>query len=161
MIVKNTFQPGDFEAQHANPVWRSKSDFIIAADISGPDRMRRWEQLWARRHSEREFEICCIPFFVYDLNLGSVVETDDEFIVARTVRDSGRFVFRIWFERDTSDTVRIDLVQRIEQMGYLHERFSERLMSIDAASLAPAQRLSSLLQAEEQMGRLKFETGRR
>ena len=44
---------------HANPVWRERANFIIAAGISDPppDTLRRWEQLWARQIGEHRFEI--------------------------------------------------------------------------------------------------------
>jgi hypothetical protein len=46
---------------------------MIGAELAEEDRD---EQLWARQVGDRRFEICCIPFFVYDMALGDVVETD-------------------------------------------------------------------------------------
>ena len=43
------------------------------------------------------FEICCIPFFVYDLALGDLVETNADYSVTLRHAPSGRFVFRVWF----------------------------------------------------------------
>jgi hypothetical protein len=37
------------------------------------------EQLWARQVGDRHFELCCIPYFVYDLALGDVVEIDADY----------------------------------------------------------------------------------
>lgn len=49
------------EAQHADPVWRDRSDFVIAASVEDAD--VAVEQLFARKVSARCFEICCIPPF--------------------------------------------------------------------------------------------------
>lgn len=84
------------EAVHQEPVWRDRSNFVIAAAVPGGGDTET-EQLWGRQIDERRFEICCIPFFVYDLALGDVVETDGDYIVERVVEPSGRYVFRVWF----------------------------------------------------------------
>jgi hypothetical protein len=42
--------------------------------------------LWARQVGDRRFEICCIPFFLYDVALGDVVETDENYSLVRVVR---------------------------------------------------------------------------
>ena len=47
------------------------------------------EQLWARRVDDEHHEICCIPFFVYDLALGDTVEVDADHLVTRVVEPSG------------------------------------------------------------------------
>src|SRR5947209_2116831 len=62
------------EAVHSEPVWRDRSNFIIAAEVLGGGDTRT-EQLWARQVDEHRFEVCCIPFFVYDVALGDVVVT--------------------------------------------------------------------------------------
>ena len=83
------------ETVHQDPVWRERSNFITAAPIPDGGDIET-EQLWARKDDDG-LEICCIPFFVYDLALGDVVETDDDYLVRQVVRQSGRFVFRVWF----------------------------------------------------------------
>ncbi len=61
---------------HDTPAWRDRADFIIAAQLREADQPKRWEQLWAGQLGDAEFEVCCIPFFVYDLALGDVVATE-------------------------------------------------------------------------------------
>jgi hypothetical protein len=79
-------------AVHLHPVWRDRADFIIAASITGLAGAR-WEQLWARQLSRDEFEICCIPFFLYNLSLGDVVQTEPRdqkrYVVSRVLLDAG------------------------------------------------------------------------
>jgi hypothetical protein len=86
---------GRKDVVHSDPVWRERADFIIGAPLHEEGRA---EQLWARRLDEPLlFEICCIPFFLYDVALGDVVQTDASSELARVVEPSGRFVFRAWF----------------------------------------------------------------
>lgn len=97
------------EVTHAEPVWRERSNFVIATAIDSANADVTTEQLWARKIDEMRFELCCIPFFAYDVALGDVVETDRQYVVQRVVRRSGRFVFRAWLgdslqpRRETAD----------------------------------------------------------
>ena len=85
----------------------TRADFIIGADISAYSDDATYEQLWARQLDEKTFEVCCIPFFIYDLALGDVVETATRehrrYCIDRVVEGSGRFVFRVWFGDDVGD----------------------------------------------------------
>src|SRR5262245_61592128 len=89
---------------HPDPVWRDRANFLIRARIpplSENAPSTDWEQLWCKQESDNQFVICCIPFFVYDLALGDLVETgtegDAQYVIHRVVHPSGRFCFRIWF----------------------------------------------------------------
>lgn len=53
------------EVAHRDLVWRSRSDFVIAAAIEGGSDFKT-ELIWALRDGEL-FEICCIPFFICNL----------------------------------------------------------------------------------------------
>src|SRR5437016_12137654 len=59
---------------HPEPVWRERADFIISAPLLLEE--GRAEQLSAWHEEDHLFEICCIPFFVFDVALGDVVETN-------------------------------------------------------------------------------------
>jgi hypothetical protein len=156
---------GPAMATHADPVWRDRSDFLIAADISAyssdvgaPDR----EQIWARRLDASTFEICCIPFFVYDLALADIVETgsagDRQYIIERVVRSMGRFVFRVWF--GSSFFPRGEVATRLLDVGALIEWSSLNLLAIDASDEEMARAVAAVLQAHEDAGHLEYETGR-
>src|ERR1700730_12453306 len=86
---------------HKDPIWREKSNFIITAELPEKDSSRQFEQLFARQLTEETFEICCIPFFLYDIALGDVVVTsprgDRRYMVKDVLEPSGRYVFRVWF----------------------------------------------------------------
>lgn len=146
------------EAVHREPVWRDRSNFIIATSIE-PDKCgMSTEQLWARRVDGRLFELCCIPFFAYDLALGDVVEVDSDYMVSRVSKPSGRFVFRAWFGE--SFHPRDEVSAELESLGALIEWSSENLLGVDARDAAHAQQIADYLQEQEDAGRLMYETGK-
>ena len=149
---------------HHQPVWRERANFIIAARLeqSSPDQRWNWEQLWARQIGENRFEVCCIPFFAYDLNLADEVETtnvEKKYVVNTVLKESGRFTFRAWF---SPKAAREELIAELTGLGYLlEERWQgSRLIAIDAADKEKAQGLADLLHDKQRQGLLNYETGR-
>ena len=143
------------DAVHSEPAWRDRSNFIIGARL--PEEGRA-EQLWARQVGDRQFEICCIPFFVYDVALGDVVETDASFDLVRVIEPSGRYVFRVWFGE--SSHPREEIAARLATLGALLEWSSVNLLAVDAADASHAQVIADFLAEQERCGRLTFETDR-
>lgn len=143
------------DAVHDAPVWRDRADFVIGAPL--PEE-KRAEQLWARQVGDQRFEICCIPFFLYDVALGDVVETDSNYDLARVVERSGRFVFRVWFGEAFHP--RQEVADELTELGALLEWSSANLLAVDAADEADGQRIADYLAEQEGAGRLMFETGR-
>jgi hypothetical protein len=142
------------DAVHPEPVWRGRSDFIISAVL--PE--GRSEQLWARQIDDRQFELCCIPFFLFDLSLGDVVETDAEYAVTRVVERSGRYTFRVWFGE--SSHPRDEVVTALTALGTLTEWSSLNLLAVDATDANHAQIVADFLQERADLGQLLYETGR-
>jgi hypothetical protein len=122
------------DAVHDAPVWRDRANFVIGAPLREEGRA---EQLWARQVSDQRFEICCIPFFLYDVALGDVVETDANYDLARVVERSGRFVFRVWFGEAFHP--RQEVADELAELGALLEWSSANLLAVDAADEAHAQ----------------------
>lgn len=145
------------EAVHQEPIWRDRSNFIIAASIRDGGDVET-EQLWARRDDEGHFEICCIPFFVYDLALGDVVETSADYLVQRVIRQSGRYVFRVWFGE--SFHPRDEVAGQLKGLGSLVEWSSPNLLAVDAVDLEHAQMVADFLVQHQDAGHLAYETGR-
>jgi len=149
-------------AQHLDPVWRDRSNFVIAADVSVYSDLADLEQLWVRQISDDRFELCCIPFFLYDVALGDVVETRPaggrRYMLDRVVERSGRFVFRVWFG-DTHHP-RDEVASDLGRMGALLEWSSVNLLAVDAVDQESAEGVASYLAAAEVGGRLVFETGK-
>lgn len=65
-------------ATHSNPVRRPAPSFMLRASLDGVGGGDNYEQLWTKRVGQDRFEVCCIPFFVYDLALGDVVRADPD-----------------------------------------------------------------------------------
>lgn len=147
---------------HQDPVWRGRSNFIVNAELREKDRPRRFEQLFARRVGEDRFEVCCIPFFLYDIALGDVVTTvpkdGRKFVVDKVVEPSGRYVFRVWFGE--SFQPRDEIAQELKSLGALIEWSSRNLLAIDAVDGEHAQLVADFLAKSEAAGQLVYETGR-
>lgn len=144
---------------HAEPVWRERANFIINAHLPEAG---RFEQLWTRQVGENQFEICCIPFFLYDLALGDTVETAPQdgrhYVLSRVLDHSGRYVFRAYFER-TQHRHRDVTVEAVEALGAQVEWSSSSLLAIDVE--APSARaVADVLHDLEKQGRLVYETGK-
>lgn len=145
---------------HAEPVWRDRANFIANARLPEEG---RFEQLWCRQVSEDTFEVCCIPFFLYDMALGDIVQTESSgsqrYVVATVQERSGRYVFRVFFER-TQYRYRNGIVEELTTAGALHEWSSPSLLAVDARDQEHATVIAALLQERENQGLLLYETGK-
>ena len=147
---------GRDEVVHREPVWRDRSDFVIAAHIAGADEPAT-EQLWARQVGAYRFEICCIPFFTYGVALGDVVETADDYTVRRVAERSGRKTFRAWFGESSCPPQA--LVDELRAVGALLEWSSPNLLAVDAADDEVARRVRAVLQERQGRGQVTYEAG--
>jgi hypothetical protein len=148
---------------HPDPVWRERANFLIHAELPEEEsRSPQFEQLWARQISDNRFEVCCIPFFVYDLALGDVVATSSaegrEYIVERVVAPSGRYVFRVWFGQTFHP--RDEIASALTALGSLIEWSSRNLLAVDAVDGEHAQLVADFLMERKKAGHLIYETGR-
>jgi Domain of unknown function (DUF4265) len=64
---------------HDEPAARSRTNYILRLSLAADGLPGRYEQVWTRTEDKVSFELCCIPFFTYDLSLGDVIRktTDD------------------------------------------------------------------------------------
>lgn len=146
---------------HQDPVWRERSNFIVQAELPEEDRPKRFEQLWARQLSDDRFEVCCIPFFIYNVALGDIVATlpkaGRKYVVAEAVQPSGRYVFRVWFGQ--SFQPRDEIAGELEALGSLVEWSSRNLLAVDAVDGEHAQPVAGFLAEREKAGHLLYERG--
>lgn len=123
----------------------------------------RFEQLWTKKVGESQFEVCCVPFFLYDLALGDTVETapqgERQYVLSRVVTRSGRFVFRVFFER-LQYRYRDATVEGLQTLGAQVEWSSPSLLAVDARDQAHAQQVADYLHGQEKAQRLVYETGK-
>lgn len=144
---------------HKEPARRERANFIINAKLPQDG---RFEQLWARQISEDVFELCCIPFFLYDIALGDIVQTGHEggrkYMFVRVVQPSGHYVFRAHFGRSASPGD--EVVERLTELGAVTEWSSASLLAIDAIDLDHAQQIADFLKVRSDSGQLIYETGK-
>jgi len=146
--------------KHPNPVWREKANFIIGAQCTNKaDKTNAWEQLWSRKVSGNIFEICCIPFFLYDISLGDEVKTDQDFWISEVLKRLGHFTFRAWFGNSNDSSIRDGIIKRVNDLGCLFEWYSNNLLALDAPTEDLAKQLADYLYEQEQLGLLVYETG--
>ncbi len=155
-------------AVHAEPVWRDRANFLIHVKLEGD----RWEQLWTKQLSENRFEICCIPFFAYDMALGDEVETEEHkgapYVVKSVVKDAGQYTFRVWFggisgssgHTHAHQDIHHELLARLLDLGCLHEWSSDDLLAVSVGAEA-AQAVADYLWEAEQTKSIEYETGRK
>jgi len=147
---------------HQDPAWREHANFIINAELPEEDRPMRFEQLWARQRADDRFEVCCIPFFVFNLALGDVVATSPrdgrKYVMDKVVEPSGRYVFRVWLGQ--SFQPRDEIANELKALGSLIEWSSRNLLAVDAADSEHAQLVADFLMEREKAGHLVYETGR-
>lgn len=152
-----TYQDGDYVAVHAEPVWRTQSNFVFRVFIGKNEGVNEWEQLWWQQVAPTRFVLCCIPFFVYNLSLGDEVETAEDYVV-RSIRErSGQVTFRVWFGGAAVE-VKEKAMDEIQRLRPFVEWSSPNLvaLSIDGSL---GQELSNILQLLENEGVLQYEAG--
>ena len=146
---------------HREPVWRNRSNYIVCAQLAGDAQPLRFEELFAKRITEDLFEVCCIPFFLFDIALGDVVATapreDLDYVVTKVVESSGRYVFRVRFGE--ASRPRGEIAEELRALGSLIEWFSRNLLALDAIDQEHAQRVVDFLDARAEAGQLTYDSG--
>ena len=160
ITVTTKFRSGDYEAIHENPVWREKGNFFIAADIGDEAGKREWEQLWSRQIDDSRFEICCIPFFAYNLALGDEVKTDENYVIIKVTKNSKQKIFRVWFGKSSSVMFRNKVSSNIQEFGCEIEWSSENLLAISAPTDKIARSVMNFLHERHNQNLLTYEIGR-
>jgi hypothetical protein len=146
-------------ALHGDPLWRDRANFIISApieDLSGA----RTEQLWTRYDEATGlYEMCCIPFFIYDLALGDLVALRPGNIFDRVVTPSNHFTFRLYLGQ-SDPAAQQEVMEDLSKAPVQLERYSRNYVAVDAEGEPDAQRLANYLAEAQSTGRLLYETAR-
>jgi len=120
----------DNTAWHYNPVWAS--DFFIRVDLSEHGMPGRFEQLWVRKLNNRQFQVCCIPFFVYGIALGDTVRTDDEFTFQQVVKKGRHKTLRVAVAaKEKQNGIHQILHEWVESTGLAYEWYSPGYLAVD------------------------------
>jgi hypothetical protein len=145
---------------HVEPVWGERADLQI--DVVIPDVVDSLERLVARSVGADAYELCCLPFALYDLSLGDVVEVagltrETPGRVTRVLRPSGRFLFRVLLLEE--DAVRMrSLESTFASFGCSLEGYGPLLLAVDTDDEAAADLVLGLLVQEAAQGGLEYET---
>src|SRR5471032_373547 len=93
----------DFK-EHGAPAWGGQANFVLQIRIATGDEAfdatPRYEQAWVRHAGDDLYQVCCIPFFLYDLALGDVLKVttiEGAPVVQGVAERSGHHTFRAWF----------------------------------------------------------------
>jgi hypothetical protein len=120
-------------ATHSNPVRRAAPSFMLRAVVEDVGGGESFEQLWTERVAEDRFELCCIPFFAYDMALGDVVraEAATGFVIQSVVQRSGNGVVRVAVKRpEDINAVHLRLHDLLGRLEYLCEWFSPGYVAV-------------------------------
>jgi hypothetical protein len=140
---------------HSTPVWREKADTVLMLCVLNNSERTDYEQIWGRQISDQLFEVCCIPFFADDINLGDVVQTDLEFNIQGVYKRSNQNGLRIWLlEQDVA--MRNTLVEKLSLAANFIEWSSENFFALSVSSAKLGQ-LRVLLQSAAEQGLLEFD----
>lgn len=123
----------DSYATHPNPARRKEANFLIAVEIDGNEKNRKWEQLWCEQLDSYRFKVSCIPFFTWEIDLGDEVETTEKYIFTRVIKPSGFKTHRIWFG-DATEYDGSQVAMHLEKLGAEVEWSSKNLLAISVSS---------------------------
>ena len=106
---------------------------MLHVAVDGVGNGDSFEQLWTERVGDDRFELCCIPFFAYDMALGDVVRADAAtgYVIQSVVQRSGNGVVRVAVKRpEDVDAVHLRLHDLLGRLEYLCEWFSPGYVAI-------------------------------
>lgn len=150
--------------EHPQAVWGARADVQI--DLVIPEVGDSLERLVVRSVGTDVYEVCCLPFALYDLSLGDVVEVDGltrrtPGTIRRVVHSSGRFLFRVvLLDGGDGDRMR-SLDSTFASMGCLTEVWSPMMIAVDAEDEPKADWVVAVLDqlvSGRTLGDLTYET---
>lgn len=143
---------------HPRAVWGSRSDAAVAVTVPGEPGVL--ELLAVRRVAAGRYEVCCLPFLLYEICLGDVVDVDEATReITATVTDAGRFLFRVHTFRSRGGLKARDVASQVSSLGFAFEIHGRDLVAVDADA-SRGQELADFLEAGEVRGDWEYETGR-
>jgi len=161
LVVKEKIDPEDV-VQHLSPAWQTKADYLVHGRIEEGIN-KKWEQLWAKDLKNGKYEICCIPFCIYDLALGDHVEINNKNTLGNVIKRSGNWTIRAWFGEisdDQQDEEKTAVINKVRnQLGCLVEWQSARMLAINVASNETAKDVVQYLKEKQDHGDMVYETG--
>lgn len=139
-------------AEHGLSPWLDEANDFVFVPLEGEG----YETIPVKALGDGTFRVCCVPFFVYDLNQGDVVTKNTADILLEIRSKSGNCDFRFRSE-EGQDTIRA-IVDVLEGAGTTVE-FEPwgRLVCVSVPPAVDASRISGYLQSLEEAGTLRYE----
>ena len=142
--------------QHEEPVHGDKATGVLPFGLDD-DLESRLELLPVQQLTTDTYEICAIPFFLYEVMLGDVLRVEDlENRRYRVLHSSEYFGFRLHL--DCRGPRRNRILRMIRRRGYLFERISAHGLSVAVAGVSEADAFAKRLLRKERRGWLEYET---
>lgn len=149
---------------HYHPVWREKADSIINASVENEIERNIYESLWAKKLENNLYEICCIPYFVYDLALGDLVETDFDkrggLLYKKVIKPSDNET--LWFQ--FNNATRNDLnrvLEKVINFKCLYEGYNKRFLAVNIDSESQHKALLDSFLGEIEAGLIEYSSNKR
>ena len=148
--------------EHDLPAWGDLADCEILVRI--PDVDDSIERLACRRVEKNDYEVCCLPFSLYEVCLGDTIRLATPMLgqpghISEKVADGRRYLFRVSLVQPSRVNMQ-SAASSLISMGHLVEVYSDMLISVDAADHDAAKSLAAYLQMQEDAGEWQYETGR-
>ena len=127
------------------------SKIVVDLDSDAPATV---ETLWAKEIEPGKFEIRNVPVLAYGVNYGdlveAVLESDDRYHFTRVVSRGKHSTYRIYLNDDGEQsraTWKVKGLQdEMQRVAFASERYSDRLLAIDAADANQRETLLNLLE---------------
>jgi hypothetical protein len=153
--------------RHPHPTWAESVQFEAPARVQGLEGVV--EMMPVSGLDPGRVMICALPFFVYEYSLGDEVELDSSGYLAKLIKRSNIFTYRVSIDdrNETSLTEEqlqpirdraYELQSRLERDGFLVEWYSSSYGSVAADSYEHAEELTRLLDDLEGKGEVRYES---
>lgn len=148
---------------HYHPVWKKIADSIINASVENEAKRTVYESLWAKKNQDGLYEICCIPYFIYDLALGDIIEADlDErgkLLYKKVFQHSGNKTIWVQFNNAKRDDLN-RVLEKVIKFDCLYEGYNERFLAFNANSDEQLTSVISSLSNEIKIGLIEYSSNR-
>jgi Domain of unknown function (DUF4265) len=90
---------------HTIPLWREKANYLKVVKLRSQSFGYLEEQLWLKKLGDDKYEICCIPFLVYDFCLGDIVTFKENNEWLELVESQKQYSFRVLLKHEGAPAV--------------------------------------------------------
>lgn len=142
---------------HPHPVWHDRVNSALMLPMISPETEQCFEQLWtAYSKVENAYQVCCVPFYVYDITLGDWLDLDTtKGNHVRRIRTIGHTTLRIWFYEVTQMQT---MVHKLLDLGCFCEQGTDnQLIGVSVPDEVSLATVSQVLQSEVERGTLSYE----